>query len=371
MMPGGEVGPEGGGKVEGALKDEDASQAPGGTGGAGTRDGGMWPGEKEGAGSSWDGDELELEGDDAGVRGEAVDVDGESGGGEGAPGAEDEEIPFGAAEKGSGGSGEVGGEDGEDFEGDQEAAEAELDEDDLDHGGKGSEGGVAGAADGVRARADPRTQGLAPEGDARLSETLRVGLLGVEAQLSEVAGELSKHSAVVERLKEEPKAEKKSDAGEKVGEAFKELSESVDQTISAMVAAVDRQSEAFGGVNASVDVVKQVGEAISGVLEALRGCQADLSRQRELEGGVRRWTLLVAVALGGPALILAGTFAGQRWEVLPMQDATGGWRDHMWERYGGDLVGCVRRGLRDGSSFECVIDVRGSVEDVRARGSRR
>ena len=422
----GEAGPEEGGKVQDGSKDEGASQSSGGTEEERSPDGVDRSVEEERTGGGGDGDEEEIGGVEPGVGGEEADVEAgsdESGrnGGEG-----DDDIPFAAEDVGDavwgevgsedGGDfegdqeaaeaeldeGEVGSEDGADFEGDQEAAEAELDEDevggaygvdfegeqeaakagldenDVDDGDEGAAGDGAGAGDGVRVRPDPRTQGLAPEGDVRLSETLRVGLLGVEAQLSQVAGALSTHSAVVERLETGTKGENKAeveneegDGEEAGGAALKALSESVDQSISAMVAAVERQSEAFGGVNVSVDVVKKVGEAISGVVEALSACQADLSRQRELDGRVRRWTLLVAVALGGPALLLAGTFAGQRWEVLPMQDATGGWRDHVWERYGEDLVGCVRRGLREGSSFECVIDVRGSVENVRGSGSRR
>ena len=360
-------GPERGGKVEGPSKDEDVSQAAGGTEDGVSGDGG---GREEGATlKSWgtDEDEGEPEGAENRAEPESAEAEGESGGGEGRESGEEDDIPF-AVDEGEDDGADGGGEDdGEEFASDQEAAEAELEAEELGKGEETAEDGAEGTGDGVAARPDPRTQGLAQEGDGRLSEALRVGLAGVESRLSDVASKLERQSKAVEAVAK--RDEKKEQGWEQVGKAVNELSQSVNLEISAVVGAVDKQSEAFSSVKADVDVVRQVGKAISGLLEALRACQADLSRQRELEGGVRRWALLVAVVVGAPALVLAGTFAGQRWEVLPMQDATGGWRDHVWESYGGDVIGCVRRGLRDGSSFECVIDVRGSVEEVRARGS--
>ena len=369
MMGAVEKGPEGGGTVEGEVKAEEVSPVSGGAEDAGSRDGEKWLGGEERESWSGDGDDKELEGSEEGAGAAVADGNPESERAEGGRAGEQVEIPFAPDDGEDEGAGDGGEEDGEDFEGDQEAAEAELDDEELGGVDAGSEGALEGEADGETGALDPRTQGLVGEADARLRETLRVGLAGVEAQMSEVAGALSANSELMKGLVERGKAEKRPEVGAEVVKSVDKLSKSVDQRISGMVSAVERQSEAFGGVNDSVDMVKQVGKAISGVVEALSACQADLSRQRQLEGGVMRWALLVAVVVGAPALVLAGTFAGQRWEVLPMQDATGGWRDHVWESYGGDVIGCVRRGLRDGSSFECVLDVRGSVEEVRARGS--
>ena len=145
----------------------------------------------------------------------------------------------------------------------------------------------------------------------------------------------------------------------------------LDERISGLVNSGNQQVKAFEGVRLDVDVVKKVGEAVGTLETRLLAYKKDLSRERELGGGAVRSVLLAAVAVAAPALLLAGAFVGQRWEVLPVEDATGGWRDHVWERYGGDVVGCVRRGLRDRSSFECVLDVRGSVDEVRARASGR
>ena len=361
--------PVGARKVQGPSKDEDVSPTEGGTEDGGSCGGGKGTGKEKFVGWGQDKDKGELESAENGVERESAEAEGESGGSEGRESGEEDDIPF-AVDEGEDDGADAGGEDdGEDFAADQAAAEAELDEEELGEGEGTAGGGAEGTGDGATALPDPRTQGLAQEGDGRVSEALRVGLAGVEAQLSDVASKLARHSKAVEALGERKTDGKKEQGWEQVGKAVNELSRSVNLEISAVVGAVDKQSEAFGSVKADVDVVRKVGKAISGLLEALRACQADLSRQRELEGGVRRWTLLVAVVVGAPALVLAGTFAGQRWEVLPMQDATGGWRDHVWESYGGDVIGCVRRGLRDGSSFECVIDVRGSVEEVRARGS--
>ncbi len=369
MTAAGGEGPVGAGKVQGPSKDEDVLQAAGGTENGVSGDGGKGTGEEKVVGWGSDEDKGELEGAENRVERELAEAEGESGGGEGRESGEEDDIPFAVDEGEDEGADGDGEDDGEDFASDQEAAEAELDEEELGEGEETSEGGAEGTGDGAAARPDPRTQGLAQEGDGRVSEALRVGLAGVEAQLSDVASKLARHSKAVDASAKRKTDEKKEQGWEQVGKAVDQLSTRVEDMVSGLVVAVDRQSEAFGSVKADVDVVSQVGKAISGVLEALRACQADLSRQRELDGGVRRWALLVAVVVGAPALVLAGAFAGQRWEVLPMQDGTGGWRDHVWESYGGDVIGCVRRGMRDQSSFECVLDVRASVEEVRARGS--
>ncbi len=301
---------------------------------------------------------------------ESEDVPGEAVNTEAGREGEGDDIPFDEEEAGDGEDGQSEQEE-LDFGGDQEAAEAELDAEDLDAAVGDGAGGRAGAAEAAGGRPDPRTQGLSAEADARVSEALRVGLAGVEQQLSQVAGVLEGHSAVVKQVDAALQEEKPGAEDGETAKALGQMSASVDQTMSAMVAAVERQSEAFAGVNTSIDMVKEVGKGISRVIDALGACQADLSRQRELEGAARRWTLLVAVALGGPALLVAGAFVEQRWEVLPIEDASGGWKDHVWEHYGGDVVGCVRRALRDGSSFECVIDVSGSVTKVRESRSGR
>ena len=142
---------------------------------------------------------------------------------------------------------------------------------------------------------------------------------------------------------------------------------------------LERLSEAEAERGARLDGLVEEMAGVAGLkddvermCDLVRTYLADLSRRnRGLGGGAIKWAVLWFLVITTPSVLLAGAFVGQRWgwEVLPVEDSTRGWRDHVWESYGGDVIGCVRRGLRDGSSFECVIDVRGSVEEVRARGS--
>ena len=131
------------------------------------------------------------------------------------------------------------------------------------------------------------------------------------------------------------------------------------------------QGKYLKAIGESGEGEKGVREVVERVSDEVRAYMDDADRRSSLSSGALRWAGLAALAVAAPGLLLAGAFVGQRWEVLPVEDATGGWRDHVWERYGGDVVACVRQGFRDGSSFECVLDVRASVEEARARASRR
>ena len=204
-----------------------------------------------------------------------------------------------------------------------------------------------------------------------LGPVLKEKLAGLDEQIGVVRNLASE---VLEGLKKAGRGEDKKAVKELqswITDTLKSALNRLDERISGLVNSGNEQVQAFEGVRLDVDVVKKVGEAVGTLETRLLAYKKDLSRERELGGGAMRSALLAAVAVAAPALLLAGAFVGQRWEVLPVEDATGGWRDHVWERYGGDVVGCIRRSLQDRSAFECVLDVRGSVDEVRARASGR
>ena len=170
-------------------------------------------------------------------------------------------------------------------------------------------------------------------------------------------------------------------AGEEIGEEAK-ASSAVEGTVQRVL------KELHGEMRAVRDAVGEQGEALKGiaersqgtgdimgaferVAEEVRAYTADRNLRNSLSSGPLRWAGVAALAVGAPALILAGAFVGQRWEVLPLEDATGGWRGHVWEYYGGEIVGCVQKAYRDGSSFECVVNVRDSVDRVRRAATGR
>lgn len=144
----------------------------------------------------------------------------------------------------------------------------------------------------------------------------------------------------------------------------------VDERIKGLVEQGNKQSEAFEGVKLDVGVVKEVGASVGSLDERLQAYKEDLSRDRELLGGRRRWAALGLAGFVAPALVLAGAFVGQQWEVLPLEESTGGWKDHVWERYGLDLVECVKTGVRQGGPYDCTVDVGASVDQVRRASGR-
>ena len=43
---------------------------------------------------------------------------------------------------------------------------------------------------------------------------------------------------------------------------------------------------------------------------------------------------------------------------LALEDRTGGWRDHVWDRYGRDIVDCVQVARGEGGEVVCTVKVR-------------
>ena len=318
-------------------------------------------------------------------------------------GVEGEEAGAAVAEAGNGGGGapEGGGEAGQESADAAVAAGAPAVEDAL----RGEEGEEAGpAAGGVLAAVEAlrfelgdveevalglRTKlgevskelgeikgkldavGEAPGKEADGSrETVKEGLGKIEAMISDLRDSLIAQSELVKQAGE--------GQGEKGGDNFlsqlREMLQAglqrVDERIEGVVEAGNKQSEAFEGVKLEVEVVKKVGASVGNLEERLEAYKKDLSRDRELVGGARRWVVLALAAFAAPALVLAGTFVGQQWQVLPLQESTGGWKEHVWERYGLDLVECVKTGVRQGGPYDCTVDVGASVDQVRRASGR-
>ena len=84
----------------------------------------------------------------------------------------------------------------------------------------------------------------------------------------------------------------------------------------------------------------------------------DFRRWVELERrGRRRWWAL-AIAAGFPAFLLLGLLAEQQFQVIPLQDSTGGWRGHVWEQYGRTIVDCAVEAMRTDAEVNCPLVVR-------------
>ena len=88
---------------------------------------------------------------------------------------------------------------------------------------------------------------------------------------------------------------------------------------------------------------------------ALRLHVADFHRARAIERRVfHRFAILTAL-ISAPALIILGVLLQQQFDVLPIPDATGGWRDWVWDRYGSQITDCVIRSRTAGE--ECPVSI--------------
>ena len=85
---------------------------------------------------------------------------------------------------------------------------------------------------------------------------------------------------------------------------------------------------------------------------------ADFGRWVELERrGRKRWWAL-AIAAEFPAFLLLGLLVEQQFQVIPLQDSTGGWRGHVWEQYGRTIVDCAVEAMRTDAEVNCPLVVR-------------
>ncbi len=98
-----------------------------------------------------------------------------------------------------------------------------------------------------------------------------------------------------------------------------------------------------------------VSDSLGALEAAVRLHVADFHRARTAEGRRHRRILLAAAALACPLLFALGLLVEQQFDLLPLADATGGWRDWVWETYGPRIAECVIRHRADGADCPVVI----------------
>ncbi len=338
-------GSEGGGEenAEEAGESDSAGEAEDGEGGEGRVD--VSEGSPGGAGAADRGDTVKEGGSD-----KREELAGANGAGQPAGAGKQgkvESIPFAGQTKASGPGAEQGREDG-----------GKL-------GGGGTPEGTDEAASG-REQKPPAPAAAAPVVD----EEVRAGLGRVEGQLVALV-------EVVEGLKAASSKGGEGDALEKVQKDIARQADLVGSTLKKVETATrevgKRVEDSVNVIEKSygnIDAVAKVGEGIEVLNDRLMAYSSDLNRRIKSVGGPHRWAVIVGLAVAAPVCVVAGAFVEQEWKVLPIEDSTGGWHDHVWANYGETIVGCVQKAYRDGSSYSCVVDVRKSVEQVR-RASQR
>lgn len=99
-------------------------------------------------------------------------------------------------------------------------------------------------------------------------------------------------------------------------------------------------------------------EAAADLATGLRTHMADFGRWVEAGRRARRRWAALAMAAAVPALLLLGVLVEKEFQVIPLHDPSGGWRDHIWEEYGRRIADCAVEARRTGARVECPLAVR-------------
>ena len=103
---------------------------------------------------------------------------------------------------------------------------------------------------------------------------------------------------------------------------------------------------------------QQAGPVVARLGERIDLYRGDFERWTSLERRRRRWWAWLFIILVAPAFLALGLLVEQRYQVIPLDDPTGGWRDHVWERYGREIVDCVQVARGERGEVACTFKVR-------------
>ena len=86
---------------------------------------------------------------------------------------------------------------------------------------------------------------------------------------------------------------------------------------------------------------------------------AALKEARQEWTRIRRWTvpaLALALVLAAPSFVVVGAVGQSEFGVFEPYDETGGLKEAVWKRYGGEIEACVREARRTGTA-QCSFDI--------------
>ena len=130
-----------------------------------------------------------------------------------------------------------------------------------------------------------------------------------------------------------------------------EIEHSLDKNAEAQRQAAARTSGAVQRLTESGDAfLEKFGAVWQGALEDFRQ-----ERRR-----TRRWSvpvLATVLALMVPALPVMGALGQSEFGFLSAYDDTNGWKDHVWDRHGRHVAGCMQKAARTGGSVKCNLKV--------------
>ena len=92
--------------------------------------------------------------------------------------------------------------------------------------------------------------------------------------------------------------------------------------------------------------------------DRIRVHTADFHRWVERDRRWRRWVPVAAASIAVPGALLLGLLIEQHYQVIPLHDPTGGWRDHIWEHYGRRIFDCTAEAIASKAEVNCPLVIR-------------
>ena len=133
-----------------------------------------------------------------------------------------------------------------------------------------------------------------------------------------------------------------------------ENDEAVDEAKGMLVRVVESLESVPGRVDHEVERVETATKQLEDVL---RVHIADFDRWREVNRRSWKWLAIAGASLAVLVLVGFGVLVEQQFQIVGVEDPTGGWRDHVWDNYGRALVECASEAMRRDGEVSCAVTV--------------
>ena len=159
----------------------------------------------------------------------------------------------------------------------------------------------------------------------------------------------------------EPETPEDEDSDEEPPKGLKRLNQNIEQLLVTMdgLAAdgADSRSMLERMTEGLLDNPKAANRA-GQIEDRIRVHTEDFHRWVERDRRGRRWVSVAAAGIAVPAALLLGVLIEQHYQVIPIQDPTGGWQGHVWEHYGRRIFDCTVEAMASGEEVNCPLVVR-------------